>query len=320
MNIWWYKDDKTGHLKQVEAVLDELRKDLDFSLKEIKCKKSPFKDTLNLLTAFFFKSKTNNPDILIGAGHNTYLKILADKVKFGTPNTRSIAVLKPSIFRSWFDLICAPEHDYDQYIEKNTFTFIGSLAKVIDKTPDNDIGLIAIGGKNKHYKFESNEIFKQIEFVLNLYQNKKWYIFNSRRTPKELTHKLNSLNNNLLHFVDIDDKSISLNEIIGKADIKFVSPDSVNLVFECLSSKGSTYLFYLQSKKGDIKIPNKRTHTNKIIQLMNKLTASRDVGFVDLTNVSEEIKAYSLKKPNTQYQLYAEVEKVAYKISNFVKQ
>ena len=320
MNIWWYKDDKTGHLKQVEAVLDELRKDFDFSLKEIECKKSLFKDTLNLLTAFFFKSKANNPDLLIGAGHDTYLKILADKVKFGTPNTKSIAILKPSILRSWFDLICAPEHDYYKYIEKNTFTFIGSLAKVIDKTPDKDIGLIAIGGENKHYKFESNEIFKQIEFILNLYQKKKWYIFNSRRTPKDLTQKLNSLNKDLIDFVDIDDKSISLNKIIGKADIKIVSPDSVNLVFECLSSKGSTYLFYLQSKKGDIKIPNKKAHTNKIIQLMNKLTTSRDVGFVNLTTVTEGIEAYSLKQPNIQHQFYAEVEKVAYKISNLGKQ
>ena len=61
MNIWWYKDDKTGHLKQVEAVLDELKKDFSLSIKEINCKKSPFKDILNLLTAIFFNFMVENP-------------------------------------------------------------------------------------------------------------------------------------------------------------------------------------------------------------------------------------------------------------------
>ena len=332
MNIWWYKDDKTGHLKQVEAVLDELKKDFSLSIKEINCKKSPFKDILNLLTAIFFNDKNTNPDILIGAGHNTYLKILADKVRFGGSKTKSIAILKPSIFRSWFDLICAPEHDYYENYEKNTYTFIGSLAKVIDSIPDKDIGLIAVGGKNKHYEFSTKEIYNQIEFILNLYQKKKWYIFNSRRTPPELTERLNSLTGDSINFIDVENQATNLNEIIGKADIKFVSPDSVNLVFESLSSKGSTYLFYLKPKNnGFMMIRNKKPNVNlpisdgwkfyknKIIELMKNLKISRDVGYLELNDIAESIKAYSLKKPNTHYQLYAEVEKVAYQISKLIK-
>ena len=332
MKIWWYKDDKTGHLKQVEAVLDELKKDFALSIKEINCKKSPFKDILNLLAAIFFKDTNSNPDILIGAGHNTYLKILADKIRLGASKTKSIAILKPSIFRSWFDLICAPEHDYYENIEKNTYTFIGSLAKVIDNIPDKDIGLIAVGGKNQHYEFSTKEIFKQIEFILNLYQKKKWYIFNSRRTPPELTQRLNSLNSDSINFIDIENQTTNLNEIVGKADIKFVSPDSVNLVFESLSSKGSTYLFYLKPKNNGFKMlrnkkPDKnlpisdgwKFYKNKIIELMNKLKISRDVGYVEFDDIAKSIKAYSLKKPNSHYQLYAEVEKVAYQISKLIR-
>lgn len=332
MKIWWYKDDKTGHLKQVEAVLDELKKDFALSIKEINCKKSPFKDILNLLAAIFFKDTNSNPDILIGAGHNTYLKILADKIRLGASKTKSIAILKPSIFRSWFDLICAPEHDYYENIEKNTYTFIGSLAKVIDNIPDKDIGLIAVGGKNQHYEFSTKEIFKQIEFILNLYQKKTWYIFNSRRTPPELTQRLNSLNSDSINFIDIENQTTDLNEIVGKADIKFVSPDSVNLVFESLSSKGSTYLFYLKPKNNGFKMlrnkkPDKnlpisdgwKFYKNKIIELMNKLKISRDVGYVEFDDIAKSIKAYSLKKPNSHYQLYAEVEKVAYQISKLIR-
>ena len=52
---------------------------------------------------------------------------------------------------------------------------------------------------------------------------------------------------------------------------------------------------------------------------MNKLKISRDVGYVEFDDIAKSIKAYSLKKPNSHYQLYAEVEKVAYQISKLIR-
>ena len=54
-------------------------------------------------------------------------------------------------------------------------------------------------------------------------------------------------------------------------------------------------------------------------ELMNKLKISRDVGYVEFDDIAKSIKAYSLKKPNSHYQLYAEVEKVAYQISKLIR-
>ena len=310
MEIWWYKDNKIGHTKQVSVLIDELKKEFDVSLKEIKCKKSMLLDVFNLCSAFIVKDAHKKPDILIGAGHSTYLKILADKVKYGGKKTKSIAIMKPSFLRSWFDLICAPEHDYDKSIENNTYTFKGSLATVIDEPPDNDLGLIAIGGVNNHYEFSNDEIYKQIEFIINLHQKDKWFIYNSRRTDRDLSIKLSALaDNSSIEFIDIDNKSApKLSSVMSRASSKFVTPDSVNLVFESLSTQGSTYLLHLIKKRN-----------HKITKLMSNLILTRDVGHVESKNMTENLQTYSIKSPIDSHQTYAEVEKVAYKISQLIK-
>ena len=310
MEIWWYKDNKIGHTKQVCVLIDELKKEFDVSLKEIKCKKSMLLDVFNLCSAFIVKDAHKKPDILIGAGHSTYLKILADKIKYGGKKTKSIAIMKPSFLRSWFDLICAPEHDYDKSIENNTYTFKGSLAKVIDEPPDNDLGLIAIGGVNNHYEFLNDEIYKQIEFIINLHQKDKWFIYNSRRTNRDLSIKLSTLaDNSSIEFIDIDNKSApKLSSVMSRASSKFVTPDSVNLVFESLSTQGSTYLLHLIKKRN-----------HKITKLMSNLILTRDVGCVESMNMTENLQTYSIKSPIDSHQTYAEVEKVAYKILQLIK-
>ena len=40
MHIFWYKDSITGHLKQVDALLMQLQKEVRFSLSSIDCEKN----------------------------------------------------------------------------------------------------------------------------------------------------------------------------------------------------------------------------------------------------------------------------------------
>ncbi len=48
MKIWWYKDKKIGHIKQVSVLIDELKKDHNVSLREIDCNKSTILDCFRL--------------------------------------------------------------------------------------------------------------------------------------------------------------------------------------------------------------------------------------------------------------------------------
>ena len=310
MKIWWYKDNKIGHNKQVSALLNELAKQNQLSIKKIDCKKSIVKDCLKLMLSYF-SLRTNSqdvPDVLIGAGHDTYLKMVADKNRYGD-KVKSIAILKPSFLKENFDLICAPEHDFNKPTSSNVFMFKGSLAKVIDTPPQDDVGLIAIGGINKHYTFDANEIIKQIDFILSLNQQTQWFIYNSRRTPEVLNNKLGLLEDSNIKFINANDPAtVSLDEIIAKAKIKFVTPDSVNLVFESLSSGGETYLLNMQ--------PNK---VGKITTLMDELVAIQDVGILERSDMTSVIKTYKLKQPNKFHQIYAEVEKVSFKITQLIQ-
>ena len=95
---------------------------------------------------------------------------------------------------------------------------------------------------------------------------------------------------------------------MSRASSKFVTPDSVNLVFESLSTQGSTYLLHLIKKRN-----------HKITKLMSNLILTRDVGYVESKNMTENIQTYSIKAPIDSHQTYAEVEKVAYKISQLLK-
>ncbi len=77
-------------------------------------------------------------------------------------------------------------------------------------------------------------------------------IFNSRRTPDALNIKLNDELNIYPNatFIDLNSlKSDSFQDSLNKSSLKFVTPDSSNLVFEALSAKGQTYLIQIESPK-----------------------------------------------------------------------
>ena len=74
MHIFWYKDSITGHLKQVDALLMQLQKEVRFSLSSIDCEKNR---ATNILQSVLEKDNDENFSIvLIGAGHTVYPKIL----------------------------------------------------------------------------------------------------------------------------------------------------------------------------------------------------------------------------------------------------
>ena len=74
MNVYWFQDSKIGHLKQVKALLDQLKKEMKFSLFTINL--SHQKDLSQLLHD---QHQLNASTMLIGAGHDVYSGILRAK-------------------------------------------------------------------------------------------------------------------------------------------------------------------------------------------------------------------------------------------------
>ena len=303
MKICWFKDSKIGHEKQVHAILDNLALTQDLLIEEIHIS-NPVWLELFLYLLKIKPKQDSIPDIIIGAGSKTTIPMLRHKIH---SKTKVISVMKPQFFESKFDLIVAPRHDY-KVVPNNVFTYIGSIAKVNINPELEDIGLIVVGGLNKHFNFDDDYLISQIDFVISLFPNTKWIVFNSRRTPKSFNERIKK-STSIEKFIDVTSNFEPLNDYLPKAKFKFVTPDSVNMIFESLSSSGETYLFDMDSPR-----------ENKITKLINEVKNNKYVGFLEEKYLeNSEIKTISLNKPNTLHDTFREVEKVVYEIEKRFK-
>ena len=322
MNILWIKDGKKGHEKQVEALLKELSKIIDIKIYEEKYHISSLKrffDILHHATSYVLKKYESRKIIksyyqhdihlVVGAGSSIHTRLLLLKKAFKDIYNKeiiAISVLTPSLFKDEFDFICAPNHDEIKLSNiKNAIFFEGSLAKVSTQEPDVGIGLIGLGGINNHFIFNEDDLIKQIEYVLTLYPKKNWYLFSSRRTTKLMINKINILSNSYSNLI-ITDKSFD--EIIKVASIKFVTQDSMNMVYESLSTRGQTFVFNMKYK-----------NKNKITKQIKSLIENKQIGYIENISMSDGLKKIKIQSQNPHYEVFAEVEKLSFKLAGMLK-
>ena len=304
MNILWIKDNNIGHEKQVKVLLDELSKNKELNIDERTVKGFfPFFRYIDDVKEKYY-------DIIIGAGHKTY-PFLIDVKRNQKAQTKNIAILSPSFRKNKFDIICAPFHDKNKLKGcKNLILFEGSLSKVSLSEPDQKVVMIAIGGKNKHYEFNEIDIVSQINYFISLHPDKDCYIFNSRRTPSSMNTMLKNLSvsNKDIIFCDIKDKSYSFENILHKSSSKLITRDSVNMIYESLSSKGKTYLIDMHHINNN----------NKVVQIINNLILNKKIGYIERGDISENISKMKLNKQNIYNEVFAEVEKVSYELNKLI--
>ena len=263
----------------------------------------------------------NFPIVLIGAGHSVYPKILSSqkfiKETLGLDSV-SIAVMRPSRNMSAFDLICAPEHDFvKQKTQNNVITYQGALASTSFTPSDDKKAIIAIGGKSKHYKFDEKVVLYQLEYILNIHPNHEFIIFNSRRTPRSLNIQIEDQLKNFTNaiFINIDyPNDESFYTSLCESSLKFVTPDSANLVFESLSTQGKTYLIQIESPKY-----RRWFGSKKIRSTMNNLVISKQVGVVSLLAKKNKLKISKIENPRPGLEPLAEVEKISFAIQKYLR-
>lgn len=315
MNVYWFQDLKTGHLKQVQALLDQLKKEIELSITTINC--SNYESLPDLLPN---ENQFDGPSILIGAGHDVYSKILQAKKylkKYTSKDIFSIAVLRPSYKLNSFDLIVAPEHDFrKRRLPKNVILFQGSLASTSHDPVNENKGIIAIGGPSKHYNFDQEILMNQLHYILSVHPKHEFKIFNSRRTPDALNLKLKNEIDNYpnVQFIHLDSsESDTFQDSLNKSSLKFVTPDSSNLVFEALSAKGQTFLIQIERSTY-----SRIFGAKKIRESMNELVNTKRVGVVSILNKKGGIDISKIENPSLHFEPLAEVEKVSFSIMKFI--
>jgi mitochondrial fission protein ELM1 len=120
----------------------------------------------------------------------------------------------------------------------------------------------------------------------------------------QLSSLANENDNVLIVLNDDANTDISFDETISSASLKLISQDSMNMVYEALSSKGTTYVFDMDSISKD----------NKIVNQINRLISNREIGSIEYLNMADGLTKMQLKPQKEFNDVYAEVEKLAYKL------
>ena len=157
----------------------------------------------------------------------------------------------------------------------------------------------------------------QLQYVLNIHPNHDFKIFNSRRTPQSLNAQIEVELKNFSNarFIDINHPNdVSFDASLNESSLKFVTPDSANLVFESLSTHGKTYLIQIES-------PSYRRWfgSKKIRSTMNELVISKRVGVVSLLAKKNNLNISKIENPHPILEPLAEVEKVSFAIQKYLR-
>ena len=80
------------------------------------------------------------------------------------------------------------------------------------------------------------------------------------------------------------------------------------MVFESLSCKGKTYLMDMKKIRS----------SNKVVKVIDSLIENKKIGFIDCGDIADGVSKMKLQKQNIHNEIYAEVEKISYKLLQLI--
>jgi glycosyltransferase involved in cell wall biosynthesis/mitochondrial fission protein ELM1 len=253
--VWLLHDNKQGHIQQLKGLADRLE-----AHNRVTC---CFYHYQAIPSAANHTLSSEVPSMVIGAGHKTHWQVLRHSRKY---RAMSCVLMTPSLPKSWFDAIIAPEHDQLTKSPNIHSTHIlstqGPLNRVIpDKQSPRDLNLILLGGKSKHFHWNDEQILSQLETILRENPEQVWHYFVSRRTPASCIEKLHQLKSEQLIF-----ESKPLYKVLSRAAKVWLSPDSSSMLYEALSAGAQVSTLTLREKKRAFKRSKIAQHHELLIR------------------------------------------------------
>ncbi|MBU3911339.1 MAG: mitochondrial fission ELM1 family protein [Candidatus Omnitrophica bacterium] len=191
-------------------------------------------------------------DIVISCGASTAATNIF--LKYDN-NAKNIIMMKPGLGRAGkFDLIILPRHDAPEREGSNILITETAPNRIKAKTKGeglrvNGIGLL-IGGDAKGFKLTKESVKKVVEEVLRIAEELDYYIFvtTSRRTLPEIDSFLKDRLGNckrckLLIIANEKNTEGAVQDILSNSDVVIVSPESVSMISEAVSSGRYTVIF-----------------------------------------------------------------------------
>tara|TARA_R110002049_G_scaffold170460_3_gene337075 strand:+ start:3189 stop:4097 length:909 start_codon:yes stop_codon:yes gene_type:complete len=261
--IWQFTDGKAGHENQTRGLINGLSTRIPVDTHIIEVPSNSLQFLYLLLIGRLYKNLARLPksNFLIAAGRRTQLPMLLAHLWFGG---KRILLMRPYWPKAWFDLMIIPRHDSPPLSPKSLVTE-GAINSIIPSTDqDKNKGMILIGGPSKHYTWDSAGVIQQIATLLKSMPDISWTIANSRRTPEDFSTQINEIPSpfNFIDHRQTDNNWLS--QQLATTGQIWVSPDSVSMLYEAVTSGTAVGSLQLQATKKNNRI------VSGISELINK--------------------------------------------------
>lgn len=195
-------------------------------------------------------TEAQNIGAVIAAGHSTHLPALAYRARHGA---HLVVIMKPSLPLAWFDSVIMPRHDLQGEPKENVFCTIGAMNSVgFQPRSETESGLILLGGESKYYHWNQASLLAQIDNLIEANDSLRWTITNSRRSPATLKNELVQRFGDRAEFKPFEQCPAGwLAQELARSKTVWITPDSVSMVYEALSSGADCGLFQLEPKQRD---------------------------------------------------------------------
>ena len=261
MIIWRFTDGKLGHENQSAGLVSALRRTQKVNLIDFPVDILPSSCVLLLKSMFrsnikeFSKPK---PDLIIGAGRKTHIPMVVAKAMCGG---KLVVLMRPSIPMRLFDLTVAPKHD-NVPLRENVIESEGALNAVeFVENKNKNIGLMLIGGESSHYRWDDIRIANQIKQITEQEPEVDWTLTTSRRTPANFLNLLREIQVEVVPFDETNNEWMARH--YAQSGQIWVTPDSVSMVYEALSSGAVTNVFSIDPSGKESRV---RDGLNSLIQ------------------------------------------------------
>jgi len=197
-------------------------------------------------------------DLVISCGRKSVIPCIFLKKK--NPKLFTIHIQNPKVNPKNFDKVISPMHD--KYYGPNVIHSEGAIHYITyeeiqaaknylaDKIKSKKIVSIILGGPNKYYSFNDNqliEIFNRIKFNF-IGKGYEAIIIPSFRTPKTIIQLAKKEMGKFGHVVDSVDKQAYLSAY-ALATYIVVTCDSISMISEAMASGKPIYVAHMKEKK-----------------------------------------------------------------------
>ncbi len=296
-----------GMISQVEGLAKALNAEynhkivrLSFPWNLIPPKFTPISDII--LKDKIYITNTEIPDLIISCGRKSVIPSIFLKRK--NSKIFTIHVQDPKVSFKNFDAIVAPEHDNlkgdNIYTSKGAIHYITepeiSKARqyLVDKIKSEKIVSLILGGPNKYYSFNSDQIiniFNQIKsiFVSDGY---KVIIIPSTRTPKKIIDLAEREMSSCGYVVNKVDKQAYLSAY-ALANYVIVTCDSTSMISEAAISGKPIFVAHMKAKRNNYRF-------NRFYELFKQMGITRNLG--------EKVETWTYNKHNEAQRIALELK------------